>query len=159
MKVELEEKILAMIQQNKQRMKFIERLNSILQKYNHGAEDIDHLFNDLVDLSKDLQKEESRGEKEGLSEEELAIFDLLSKDNLNSENVEKVKSVSRKLLEKLKSEKIVLDWREKESTRAGVKTAISKCYIHLYLNRSMTSTIVRINVWKSIILCMSATNK
>ncbi len=126
MKVELEEKILAMIQQNKQRMKFIERLNSILQKYNHGAEDIDHLFNDLVDLSKDLQKEESRGEKEGLSEEELAIFDLLSKDNLNSENVEKVKSVSRKLLEKLKSEKIVLDWREKESTRAGVKTAISE---------------------------------
>ena len=73
MKVELEEKILAMIQQNKQRMKFIERLNSILQKYNHGAEDIDHLFNDLVDLSKDLQKE-SRGEKEGLSEEELAIL-------------------------------------------------------------------------------------
>lgn len=33
--------------------------------------------------------------------------------------------LEQELLAKLKQEKLVLDWREKESTRAGVKTTIS----------------------------------
>jgi type I restriction enzyme R subunit len=64
--------------------------------------------------------------KESLSEEELAIFDLLLKNNLDPAEREKVKKVSKDLLAKLKIAKLVLDWREKESSRAGVKTEIEK---------------------------------
>lgn len=129
LKEELEDKIKEMMKKNKQRAQFMERLMSLLHEYNSGAADIDTLFDNLVYLARELTNEEQRAVKENLSEEELAIFDLLMKDNLNPDEVEKVKKVAKDLLEKLKREKLVLDWREKESTRAGVKTVI---FDHLY---------------------------
>lgn len=121
---ELEAKIEEMMKKNKKRARFLERLMSLLSEYNNGSHDIDKLFDDLVELAKDLNEEEQRAVKENLSEEELAIFDLLIKENLNPNEVEKVRKVARELLAKLKQEKLVLDWREKEITRAGVKTTI-----------------------------------
>jgi len=122
--VELKDKIEEMVQKNRKRAKFIERLNSLLKKYNTGAHDIDQLLSDLVDLAKDLDEEEGRAVKEGLSEDELAIFDLLQKDNLNPDDTAKVRLVSKELLEKLK-EKLVPGWRDFEPLRAGVKITIS----------------------------------
>lgn len=63
--------------------------------------------------------------RENLTEEELAIFDLLLKEPLNPDETEKVRIVARDLLALLKAEKLVLDWRERETTRAGVKTTIN----------------------------------
>lgn len=124
MKGELQDKIEEMIRRNKKRARFMERFNSLLDEYNRGAHDIDQLLEDLISLAKDLDDEEQRSIKENLSEDELAIFDLLMKEELSTEEVEKVKKTARTLLEKLTEEKLVLDWRDKESTRAGVKNTI-----------------------------------
>lgn len=124
MKEELKNKIEEMVKRNKKRAKFLERLNSLLDEYNSGAHDIDKLFEDLVALAKDLSEEEQRSIKENLSDDELAVFDLLLKENLNEKEVDQVKKTARTLLDKLQQEKLVLDWREKESTRAGVKSTI-----------------------------------
>lgn len=123
MKAELEKKINEMVKRNKKRVHFLDRLNSILEQYNRGAHDIDQLFDDLVDLAKSLDEEDQRSVKEGLTEDELAIFDLLLKENLNPDEVEKVRKASNELLAKVQT-KLVLDWRDRESTRAGVKTTI-----------------------------------
>ena len=72
-----------------------------------------------------MNEEEQRAVKENLTEEELSIFDLLLEENLNPDEVEKVRQVARELLSKLKVEKLVMDWREWESTRAGVRKTIS----------------------------------
>ena len=72
-----------------------------------------------------MSEEEQRSVKENLTEEELAIFDLLLKEQLSPDEREKVRKTAKELLAKLKQEKLVLDWREKEQTRAGVKTTIS----------------------------------
>ena len=124
MSAEIEEKISNMVKRNKARAKFMDRLKSVLDKYNSGAHDVDQVFDDLMELAKNLNEEEQRSVKENLTEEELAIFDLLLKENLNPDQVDKIRSVSRELLKKLKTEKLVSDWREWEATRAGVKTAI-----------------------------------
>ncbi|MFQ5493489.1 MAG: type I restriction endonuclease subunit R [Candidatus Dojkabacteria bacterium] len=124
MKKELKDQLEKMIIKNKSRIKFLNRLESLLKEYNNGAHDIDKLFEDLVDLAKELSDEEQRAVKENLSEDELAIFDLLLKEKLREDEVSKVKATARTLLEKLKEVKLVLDWREKESTRAGVKNTI-----------------------------------
>ncbi len=124
MKAELKDKIEEMIRRNKKRIKFMDRLNSLLDEYNSGAHDIDKLFDDLVKLAQDLTNEEQRSVKENLSEDELAIFDLLLKKKLAKGEIEQVKKTARALLKKLQEEKLVLDWREKESTRAGVKNTI-----------------------------------
>ncbi len=122
---DLEKKIIDMMKKNKIRAKFMDRLLAMLNVYNTGAHDIDQLFDDLVELAKELSEEEQRAVKENLTEEELAIFDLLQKDNLNPDEREKVKKIAKDLLAKLKHEKLVIDWREKEIARAGVKTTIS----------------------------------
>ncbi|MFH1712982.1 MAG: type I restriction enzyme endonuclease domain-containing protein, partial [Candidatus Jacksonbacteria bacterium] len=73
MAVELEQKIIEMVRRNKKRAKFMERLVSLLQEYNSGAHDVDQLFDDLVALAKDLNKEEQRAIKENLSEDEFEV--------------------------------------------------------------------------------------
>lgn len=124
MKGELEKKIEEMMKKNKKRAKFMERLVALLQEYNSGAHDIDQLFDNLVDLAKDLNEEEQRAVRENLSEEELAILDLLVKENLNPDEVASIKNTTRELLENLRP-LLVPHWRDFEANRAGVKIAIS----------------------------------
>ncbi len=124
MSAELEQKITEMVKRNKKRAKFMERLVSLLQEYNTGAHDVDQLFDDLVSLAKDLSEEEQRSVKENLSEDELAIFDLLVKENLNPEEVASIKGATHELLINLKP-LLVPHWRDFETNRAGVKIAIS----------------------------------
>ncbi len=123
-KVELEKKIEQMMSVNLARASFMERLLKILSNYNSGANDIDDTFDKLLDLARDLNTEENRAEKECLSEEELAVLDLLSKDTLNYIVREKVKQSIHKLMLTLEEEYFVLDWKEKEATRAAVRTTI-----------------------------------
>jgi type I restriction enzyme, R subunit len=123
---EIEDKIKKMTKKNKTRKKFMERLNKLLDDYNSGSKNVDEFFDQLVDLAKDLNKEEERAIKENLSEEELAIFDLLKKENLNPDEIKKVKEVAKELIERLKEEKLVLDWKKREETRADVKVTIEE---------------------------------
>ncbi len=127
MRAELEQKITEMVRKNKKRARFMERLTSLLHEYNSGAHDIDQLFDDLVNLAKDLSEEEQRTVKENLNEDELAIFDLLVKENLNPDEVKKVKGTTQELLEKLKP-LLVPHWRDFETNRAEVKVAISDLF-------------------------------
>ena len=122
--VELEEKIKEMARKNKIRKHFLDRLNLLIREYNSGSRDLDSFFEELLTLAKELSKEDARAIKENLTEEELAIFDLLIKKNLNPNEIEQVKKVTHELLEKLKMEKFVLDWKRKEETRADVKITI-----------------------------------
>ncbi len=121
---ELEEKIKEMIKKNKLRKPFLDRLNLLINEYNSGSRDLDSFFEELVALAKELSEEDARTIKENLTEEELAIFDLLLKENLNPNEVEQVKKVTHDLLAKLKTEKFVLDWKRKEETRADVEKTI-----------------------------------
>jgi len=63
-----------------------------------------------------------------LAEEELAIFDLLTKPDITLTEKEKleIKKVAKELLSTLKQEKLVLDWRRRQQTKAAVKVAIKE---------------------------------
>lgn len=125
MSSELEKKISEMVRRNKKRAKFMERLVNLLQEYNSGAHDVDKLFDDLMTLAKDLTEEEQRSVKENLSEDELAIFDLLIKDNLNPDDIANIKGATHELLQRLKP-LLVPHWRDFETNRAWVKITISE---------------------------------
>lgn len=120
----LEEKIKEMIRKNKLRKHFLDRLNKLLYEYNSGAHDLDVFFDQLVELAKELSIEDARAVSENLTEEELAVFDILRKENLNPAETDQVKKVAKELLVKLKEEKMVLDWKKKEETRADIKITI-----------------------------------
>ncbi len=76
----------------------------------------------------ELNEEEQRHAKEHMSEEELAVFDLLVKPGakLKKEERELVKEVARYPIQKPKDSKLVLDWKKTQQTRSGVIVTIEK---------------------------------
>src|ERR1019366_8524428 len=119
-------KLELMIRLNPTRIDFREEFQKMIDEYNAGSSNVEAFFAKLMVITKKLNAEEKRGLAEQLTEEELVIFDLLTKPNitLTPQEAAEVKKVARSLLEKLKQEKLVLDWRKQQTTRAMVLVTI-----------------------------------
>ena len=115
-----------MVRLNKTRVDYLEKFQQMIDEYNQGAANLEEFFERLLKFVKELQEEEKRGVSEGLSEEELAVFDLITKPEMKLTKKEEgqVKSIARELLETLKRERLVLDWRKTQATRAAVRVAV-----------------------------------
>ncbi|HEY60382.1 MAG TPA: type I restriction endonuclease subunit R [Anaerolineae bacterium] len=119
-------KLKKMVRLNKSRLNYLEKFQQIIDEYNLGASSVDVLFAKLLSFAKELNEEEQRGIAENLNEEELAIFDLLTRPDmkLSKKDENNVKKVACELLETLIAERLVLDWRKRQQTRAAVRLAI-----------------------------------
>jgi type I restriction enzyme, R subunit len=119
-------KLAQMVKVNRTRMDFLEEFRKMIDEYNAGSANVETFFAKLMAFAKKLNDEEKRGIVEQLTEEELVIFDLLTKPaiELTKQETADVKKVAKALLEKLKNEKLVLDWRKQQTTRAMVFTTI-----------------------------------
>ena len=127
LKEAVEERLRKMIERNPLRTDFYKRYQEIIADYNIEKDrvTIENTFAALLRFVDLLDKEEKRAIREGLDEETLALFDLLEKPNLKPRERSKLKSVAKKLLETLKAEQLRFqDWREKEATRAAVRSRI-----------------------------------
>lgn len=112
---------------NPTRYELVERIEQLIADYNAGSVNIDEYLRSLIELTKTLSVEEERAVREGLTEEELAIFDLLTQPNpvLTADEQETVKASAKKLLEHL-HEKLVQDWRRKVATTNDVNSTIRR---------------------------------
>jgi type I restriction enzyme R subunit len=119
-------KVAKMVQLNKTRMNFLEEFQRMIDEYNSGAANIETFFARLMAFTQKLSEEDKRAISEELSEEELTIFDLLTKPEVALTKAEErdVKKVAKELLQKLKNEKLVLDWKKRQATRAAVRYTI-----------------------------------
>ena len=126
LKASISSKLSEMIQLNSMRKHLQEKFELIIDDYNSGKLTMEQMYVQLVALTKELTQEEKRYLDENLSEEELAILDILTKPEpkLSKKEFETVKAAAQKLIKVIKKEKLVLDWRKKQSTRAKVKEAI-----------------------------------
>lgn len=75
---EAEETVERLAKANPTRVHLVERLEKLINDYNTGAIDVERLFDLLKGFIADLSEEEHRAAREGLSEEELALYDLLT---------------------------------------------------------------------------------
>ncbi len=114
-----------MIQQNRTRADFAEKFEALIESYNTGSRSIEQLFDELIRLSNSLTDEQQRHVRENVSEEELVIFDILTRPapELSSAERAAVKKASRELLVRLKA-LLVLNWRQKAAARSQLKLAI-----------------------------------
>ncbi|MDK9703994.1 MAG: type I restriction endonuclease subunit R [Sulfuritalea sp.] len=114
-----------MIQLNRTRANFAEKFEALIESYNAGSRSIEELFEELVKLSNSLNDEQQRHVREAMSEEELVIFDILTRPapELSAEERAEVKKVARELLARLKA-LLVLNWRQKSTARSQLKLAI-----------------------------------
>lgn len=121
----LKARTISAARRNPTRQDLVERIEKLIEDYNAGSVNIDEYLRRLIELSHTLTDEEERAVREDLNEEELAIFDLLTKPDpvLTDEEREAVKASAKTLLEHL-HEKLVQDWRRKVATTADVETTI-----------------------------------
>jgi type I restriction enzyme R subunit len=115
-----------MVRLNRARIDYLQKFQELIDEYNSGAINVEIFFERLMAFMKDLNEEEKRGVSENLTEEELAVFDLLKKPDMTKAETQQVKLASKNLLIKLTKEKLVLDWRRKQQTRADVFITIEK---------------------------------
>ena len=114
-----------LIRVNKTRADYLAKFEALIESYNAGSRNIDELFKELLALSRDLSDEEQRHVREHLTEDELTVFDLLTRPgpDLTTEEHEEVKKVTHHLLERVRA-MLVLDWRHRAQARAQVRLAI-----------------------------------
>lgn len=126
LKGQIEQKLAVMVRENKGRLDFLEKFQKLIETYNASSHNIEALFKELMSFAQKLTEEEQRAAREKLTEEELAIFDLLTQPEpkLTDKEKDQVKKVARELLEKLKAEKLVQGWQIKMQTKADVERTI-----------------------------------
>jgi type I restriction enzyme R subunit len=146
-----------MVRLNKSRMNYLDKFQQMIDEYNAGSRNVETFFTELVEFAQELKVEDKRAIAENLEEEELAIVDLLTKPDISLTEKEKldVKKVAKELLETLKQEKLVLDWRRRQQSKAAVKIAIEE--ILDQLPKAIQLTCIGASAKRSISTSMSLT--
>ncbi len=76
-------------------------------------------------LVESLDTKQKRAAEEGLTEEELALFDLLQNGDLSKADREQIKQASKELLASLRRILVEMErWTEKEQTRSEVEAFV-----------------------------------
>jgi len=154
----VEARLAKMLERNPQRMDYYRRYSEIIADYNREKDrvTIEETFGRLMEFLKGLSEEERRAAKEGLSEEELAIFDLLQPGKVSQAERERLKEASRELLAKVRVlVATVQQWTDKEQTKAEVEICV-RDHLHLKLptppfldqEKEDLATVVYSHLWR-----------
>lgn len=124
----VQERLLKMMVVNPLRVDYYVRYMGIIETYNAEQDrtTIEKTFMELMDLAKRMSAEEQRYAREGFSnDEELSIYDLLFSENLSKSDIDRIKKMSKDLLQKIKERITGMDhWTDKQETRAAVDVLI-----------------------------------
>ena len=128
MKAFIDEALQRMMKKNCTRTAFSQRYKNIIDRYNAGGSENEDYYEQLLELIEQLKKEDNRAEAEGLTEEELEMYDLLiAGKKLTQAEEQKVKLAAKNLFKKLSENRkslLVVDWYKDDMPREKVKNAI-----------------------------------
>jgi type I restriction enzyme, R subunit len=129
LKQKIEQRLKQMLERNPTTIDFYNRYQQIIADYNLGKDEviIKETFRQLIALVNSFSQQEAEAKREGLNEEQTAIFDILRQGKtLNKEEKENVKRLAIALLADLKQEPLQVEmWYEKSTTTAVVFNTIS----------------------------------
>ena len=107
LRAKVEQKLGEMVRRNPTRADLLEKFQSMIAEYNAGSASVEQLFEQLLEFIRRMSDEEQRAVREGLDEEELAIFDLLTKPEpkLTKAQEVEVKRIARALARQAQARK------------------------------------------------------
>ena len=107
--------------------RFSERLADAIARYHTNAISTVEVIQELINLARDIREARSRGEREGLSAEEMAFYDALAENKSAVEVMgnDSLKVIAQELLNRLRS-RITVDWWRRESVRARMRTEVKR---------------------------------
>lgn len=102
-----------------------EELEKVIDRYHANAIDSYTTIAELVERAKEMQDEDKRKSELGLSDEELAFYDILAakKDIINEAGP--IQDVVHNVVKAVKSN-LQIDWTNKEDAKAAIRLAVKK---------------------------------
>lgn len=125
----IEKKLEVMLKENSTRTNFAEKLQEIINRYNSGGSSTENYYEDLVKYAEGLKEEDERHIREGLSPDELELYDILKKEKMTKAEEIKVKNAARHLLQRLikgRPKVLIQDWFKDGQSQVRVKLAIEE---------------------------------
>jgi type I restriction enzyme R subunit len=123
----VEQKLADMLARNPLRMDYYKKYQEIIADYNREKDRaaVEQTFAELVALAAALDAEQRRAAEEGLSDDELALFDLLFQENVSKADRERLKQASKSLLASLRTLlQPMPTWTQNSTTQAEVRVFI-----------------------------------
>jgi type I restriction enzyme R subunit len=110
-----------------QSRQFSELLEETILKYQNRSLQAAQVIQELIELAKDMRQAHERGEKLGLSEEELAFYDALETNDSAVQVLgdETLKKIALELLDTVRKN-TTIDWTVKESVRAKLRALVKR---------------------------------
>lgn len=111
--------------------KFSEIIQQAMNRYLNGMLTNEQVIEELLNLAKQIQVAQQEGQKLGLTADELAFYDALTKPQAIKdfyENEELI-AITKELAEALRKNKTI-DWQKRDSARAKMRMMIKKLLKH-----------------------------
>jgi type I restriction enzyme R subunit len=110
-----------------ERKKFSELLTNSISRYQNRLIQTVEVIEELFNIAKEIKAAEIRGEKLGLTKDEVAFYDALGVNDSAVKVLgdEALREIARLLTEKIKNN-ITIDWQTRESVRAKLRLEVKK---------------------------------
>ena len=107
--------------------KFSEIIQSAMNRYLNGMLTNEEVIQELLKLAKDIAAAAAEGEKLGLTADELAFYDALTKPQAIKDFYEhdELIAITKELTDLLRKNQTI-DWQKKESARAGMRRLVKR---------------------------------
>ena len=106
---------------------FAELLEQTLRRYQNRAIEAAQVIEELIELAKDMREANARGERLGLSEDELAFYDALETNDSAVQVLgdETLRDIARQLVETVRGN-VTIDWTLRENVRANLRRLVRR---------------------------------
>jgi type I restriction enzyme R subunit len=106
---------------------FAEMLEQTIRRYQNRAIEAVQVIEELIGLARDMREANARGEKLGLSEEELAFYDALETNDSAVKVLGEptLRQIARELVETVRRN-VTIDWTLRENVRAQLRVLVKR---------------------------------
>ena len=106
---------------------FAEMLEQTLRRYQNRAIEAAQVIEELIDLAREMREANERGERLGLSEDELAFYDALETNDSAVQVLgdETLREIAQQLVETVRNN-VTIDWTLRENIRANLRRLVRR---------------------------------
>ncbi len=106
---------------------FSEMLEQTLRRYQNRAIEAAQVIEELIELARDMREANARGDRLGLSEDELAFYNALETNDSAVQVLgdETLRDIARQLVETVRNN-VTIDWTLRENVRANLRRLVRR---------------------------------
>ena len=106
---------------------FAEMLEQTIRRYQNRAVEAAQVIEELIGLAREMREANARGERLGLSDDELAFYDALGVNDSAVQVLsdETLRDIARELLETVRGN-VTIDWTLRENVRANLRRLVKR---------------------------------